>query len=93
MFFTSNRTEEGMTQEKILQGYADQIFGQLTELDETAEAAIAEGLTEDRAGDLLRRTEIINRDLRDYLSKLGQTQAAPTGRLQSRPALGLETRA
>ena len=83
-----------MTQEKILRGYADQIFGQLTELDEAAEEAIADGLSEDRAGDLLRRTEVINRELNDYLAKLGQqTQAAPTGQVQTRPALGLETRA
>jgi len=82
-----------VSQDEIMQGYADQIFGQLTELDEMAEEAIAGGLTEDRAGDLLRRTEVIGRDLCSYLIKLGQTQAAPTGQVQTRPALGLETRA
>ena len=54
-------------------------------------AAIADGLTERRAEDLLARSDVISMRLRRYLDKLRRTQAAPTN--QTRPALGLETRA
>ena len=80
-----------MSQDEILQGWAKEVFSLIDELDEVNEAAIADGLTERRAEDLLARSDVISMRLRRYLDKLRRTQAAPTN--QTRPALGLETRA